>query len=945
MERVAIGLLGELRVTVDGEPLPVTTGQLRTSLAVLALTPGRAVPVRRLAAALWSGDEPAHVRRTVQTYMTRLRRMLGADSIGTTPAGYLLRVAPDAVDAVRFERLLDGSPDPAALTEALALWRGNPFEGVRLNALHEPESRRLVERYVAAVEQRIDLDLAAGNTDELVVELGDLTARHPLRESLWVRLMIALDRCGRPAEALSRYESVRVRIADALGVDPGPELQAVYADLLAGRPAGSGAAQTAGSGAAQRSPARDTVTPVPRQLPHGIDAFVGRLTHLKEMQAQLDDGRSGPAVTTPIVLIHGPAGAGKTALAVHWAHQVAERFPDGQLHLNLRGFDPSESAVEPAEGLRGCFDALGVSAGQIPVGHNAQVGLFRSLLADKRVLLLLDNAHDVGQVRPLLPAGDGCLVLVTSRNQLPGLVSADGAHPIGLRLFAPGEARQLLESRLGVDRVESDPSAVDDIIDRCGRLPLALAVVAARAATHPDFPLAALAAELRGYDGDLDAFAGPDASADVRAAFSWSYRCLPADAARFFRRLDCLPGPAFSAATAASLTGTGMPDVRRVIGELTRAHMLEEVSPGRYTAHDLLRTYAAELAGRHDDAAERARALRRVLDHYTHSAWSAATTIDPHRAPIPLPAARPGVAPERFTGQPQAMAWLTTERPAILAAIDRAVRTGHHDHAWQLAWAVAQFLFVTAQWSELMTVQRTAIETTGALGNRTDEAYFSRSQAMVWSKLGDFDEAHRYLRRAIELYEQTADDAGLANVHSTMSKVLAEQGRLREAIGCCRRAMAYYRASGDRRRAANLLDEIGWYEAYQGNYPAALRNCGDALAVAREVGDEHGAASCFEGVAYAQHHLGRPDEAVTGYEQAIALYRRIGDRMNESGSLARLADAYDALGRPTDADAARLAALSVLENLDDPSAADHRTRVAELRARVAGHRPGIGIAH
>jgi DNA-binding SARP family transcriptional activator len=551
---LTVRVLGPLEVWVGGRRVGLTSGRLRTVLAVLAMAAGGPVSVERLGVALWGEDAPGSARRVVQTYLARLRAALGAGVVGTGPAGYSLRVEPDQVDAVWFVQQLDlagGAPDRSVerglLDRALALWRGDPFEGVASAWLEQFEAPRLQERYLAAVERRADLDLAAGRAGQLVPRLRELAAQHPLRETLWARLLRALGQSGRQAEALERYEAIRSHLAEELGSDPGAPLRQIYADLLAGQP------PPADTDPVVAGPASPAGSVVPRQLPADIVGFAGRAAALKALHDLVPDGEAATASAVVISAIAGTAGVGKTALAVHWAHQVADRFPAGQLYVNLRGFGPSGRTMEPAEAVRGFLDALGVPRQRIPPEFEAQVGLYRSLLADKRMLILLDNARDADQVRPLIPGTPGCLVVVTSRNQLTGLVASETARPLLLDLLDLDEARQLLAGRLGTDRITTEPDAADEIIHRCARLPLALAIVAAHAATRPEWPLAAAAGQLRDAQAGLDAFTGADPATNIRAVFSWSYQSLTPAAATLFRQLGLHPGPDLTTPAAASL--------------------------------------------------------------------------------------------------------------------------------------------------------------------------------------------------------------------------------------------------------------------------------------------------------------------------------------------------------------------------------------------------------
>jgi DNA-binding SARP family transcriptional activator/Tfp pilus assembly protein PilF len=903
----AVRLLGECRVEVGGRPVAMA-GRQRSLLAVLAMSAGRTVPVDRLAAAVWGTELPANVRRALQTYVTRLRAVLGADSIVRTTAGYALRIEPDGVDALRFDRLLDAVPAAderdrrGLLAEALALWRGHPFEGVPSPVLADWEAPRLLERYLAAAEQRIDLDADAGHLDGLVAELRDLTVRYPLRESLWARLLVVLDRLGRPAEALRHYEEIRVRLATELGVDPDPELQRIYADLLAGRPTDE--------------PATGLAPDVPRQLPPALDGFVGRRAELKELDAHPDAGG--------LVLVHGPAGVGKTAVTLLWAHQVAARFPDGQLYVDLRGFAPTESALAPADAIRQCLDAFGVSPDRIPAALPAQVGVYRGLLADRRVLIVLDNARDEEQVRPLLPAGPGCVVVVTSRKQLPGLVVADGARPVLVGLFSSGEARHMLARRLGEERTSTDADAVDRIVERCGRLPLALAIAAARAAIHPHFPLAGLAAELHDQRGGLDAFSGADAATDVRAVLSWSYRGLTQEAARLFRLLALHPGARFGVAGAASLADLPLRRVRELLTELTQAHLLAEVDPGRYAFHDLLHAYATELIRNRDPDTERSPALRRILDHYLHSAFAAARLLDPHRAPIDVGPPPAGAVPESFPDAGTALAWLDAERSAIVEAAGRAAAAALDTHAWQLAWTIAQFLHVRGHLADQLTVQRIALEAATRLSNPIEQARAHRTLSMVHSEHGRHDEAHASLQCALDLYASVNDDSGRATVHGMIGTWLAEQGRHEDAIRQAALSREICRAMGDRRGEANALNEIGWYQAGQGNHHDALAQCQHALGILLEIRDDLGAAAAWHSIGFSQKHLGEHRAALVSYGHALALYEQFGNRYEQAKILAHIGETHHAAGATAEARTVWGRAVQILDDLGRPDADEIR---------------------
>jgi NB-ARC domain len=446
-------------------------------------------------------------------------------------------------------------------------------------------------------------------------------------------------------------------------------------------------------------------------------------------------GQEEPAAVA-ISVISGTAGVGKTALALHWAHRARARFPDGQLYVNLRGFDPGGTALVPGEAVRGFLDALEVPDVRIPGGLSAQAGLYRSQLAGKRVLVVLDNARDSEQVRPLLPGSPGCMAIVTSRNDLTGLTAVDGAHPLTLRRPTDAEARDLLSRRVGLSRVASEPDAADEIIARCARLPLALAIAAARAAARPDFPLAAIATELSEAGRALDAFDGGDLATDVRAVFSWSCHALSGGAARLFRLLGLHPGRDIGVDAAASLAAVPPGQARALLVELTRVHLLAEHRPGRYTCHDLLRAYAAEQAHAQVSQGARDAAVCRVLDHYLHTANGAAVPPDPYAWPLVVTAPQPEVTVTELVSADGLLSWLVTEHATLLGAVQLAAVAGLAAHAWQLAWHLTWFLLRRGLWEEQARACRAALAAAHRAGDATGQAYATHSLALGYARAG-----------------------------------------------------------------------------------------------------------------------------------------------------------------------------------------------------------------
>jgi tetratricopeptide (TPR) repeat protein len=670
----------------------------------------------------------------------------------------------------------------------------------------------------------------------------------------------------------------------------------------------------------------DAAHPLPRQLPPDVNAFTGRTQELAAL-----DGLAGQQAWAggPVVIsaIGGTAGVGKTALAVHWAHQVGDRFPDGQLYVNLRGFDPTGQVMDPAEAIRRFLDALDVPARRIPADPDAQAALYRSELAGRRMLILLDNARDTAQVRPLLPGASGCLVVVTSRNQLTGLIATGGAHSISLDLLTPDEARQLLIHRLGEDRAEAEPDAVDDIITRCARLPLALAIAAARAATHPQLPLHILAEELRDAGQRLNLLTTDDQASNVRTVFSWSYHALTLDAARLFRLLGLHPGPDISTPATASLAALTPSRVRPVLAELTRANLIVEHTPGRYTFHDLLRAYATDLAHTVDPGQQRAAATHRTLDHYLHTAYSADRLLSPTRDPITLAPPQPGVTTEQPADHQQALAWLNAEHAVLLAAIHHAATTGFDTHTWQLAWTLQNFLDLQGHWQDQAHTGQLALAAAHRLDDQPAQAQIHRSLANAYTELGHFDNAHSQLRHSLNLYRQSGNQVGQARVHLTLAKMWELQGRRTEALNSARQALDLYQSTDHRRGQALALNSVGWCHALLGDHEQALTPCQQALTLLQELDDHHGQANTWDSLGYIHHHLGHHAEAVTCYQHAINLFRDVGDRHQEAVSLINLGDAH-ITDNPDAANHAWQQALNILTDLNHPDAEYVRSKLA-----------------
>lgn len=933
-------LLGPLQVRRAGSAVPVPAGKARVLLAALLLGEGRAVPFDELAEALWGATPPPTARAALQNHLMRLRKTLGDGTlIRTRPHGYQLMADSGEVDLSRFEAHLaaartaarDG--DWAAAAEragaGLDLWCGEPLADVDSALLATRDVPRLTELRLQAIEVRADADLRLGRHGGLIAELRTLTAEHPLRERLHSQLMLALYRDGRQAEALAAYARARQVIARELRAEPGRALRDLHSQILNADPALNvparpAPAPVAGNGAPARQPAAALV---PRQLPAPLPHFVGRGEELAALAGLLAgrDSRGHPAV-----VIAGAAGIGKTALALRWAHEVADRFPDGQLYVNLRGFGPSGPPVGPETAIRGFLDALGVSPDRIPARSDAQAGLYRSLLADRAMLILLDNARDEAQVRPLLPAGPGSVVLVTSRSQLPGLAAADGARPLPVDILSHDEAVELLTARIGADRTAGEPDAAHQIARLCARLPLALSIAAARAVTRPDFPLTALAAELGDAAGRLDALDAGDPSASVRAVFSWSYRQLDAGTARMFRVLGLHPGPGISVPAAASLAAATAADARRMLRDLARVHLITEHSPGRYAFHALLHVYAADAARDLDDERTRREALGRVLDHYLHTARAAGDLLYTARETAALLPPRPGTAPEPMADRSQAQAWFEAEYRVLLSALALAGDDGFDVHAWQLPWALHNFLSVRGYHREWADAQRTALDAATRLDDTAARALSGRLLAAALTELGDYRQARAHCDTALALNRRIGNRHGEAKTHEGLSALAQTQGHTSVALLHAQQSLRLFREIGDKAGEALALNQVATCHNRLGRYHQA-RDCSrEALALCAAAGTRGVEGFSWGNVGHAEHRLGNLEEAAACYERALGIAREFLHLSGEATVLTHLGDAYRASGDTVRARAAWQRALAALEDLQHPAADAVRARLDSL---------------
>jgi DNA-binding SARP family transcriptional activator/tetratricopeptide (TPR) repeat protein len=847
-----------------------------------------------LAALLWDDDPPPAARATLNTHMSRLRRWLDPHDDGSLgvrlvnrQGGYLAEVDPQTVDAHRFRALVERArmlTEPTArsagLREALALWRGPLLADAATPWLRERIGTDLTELRMSATELAIDADLAGGRQQDLIGELTALTAEHPYRERFTAQLMLALYRCDRSADALAAFARLRARLAQDLGVDPEPELGDLHTAILRRDPQLTG---------------RRTTASVPRQLPAAPRWFTGRAGELASLTKALTDD-ADHAHTVVVSAIGGAGGVGKTWLALHWAHQHLDRFPDGQLFVNLRGFDPSGKPATPAAAIRGFLDALGAMPGDIPADLSAQVGLYRSLVAGRRMLIVLDNARDAAQVVDLLPGSATCTVIVTSRDRLTAVVSGHGADPLPLDLLHPAQARDLLARRLGEERLAGEPAAAQTLIAGCGGLPLALGIVAARAMLQPELDLSVIASELHDAASRLGALDDGDPQTGLRAVLSWSYQALEARDADVFGLLGLAPGPDVSLPAVAALAGRPAAEVTTVLRVLAQQSLVQQHSPGRWRMHDLIRLYAAEQAHRNRPQDRNAVALHRLVDFYLHSAAPASQLLDPHRPSIALAAPAPGCEPLHPTDETAALAWLDAEHPALLAAQQLAAEQGWHDAAWQLAWALDPLHGRRGHLHDNVAVWRTAMASAQRAADPTIAAMAHRRLGNALVRAGHHPEAIDHLGRALALAEAADDRPGRASTHLALAQALEQQGDNQRALDHATQSLELYRSLRNPVREAGAHNTVGWYLAQLGRHDQALGHLEAALVLARRHHHLDGEANTLDSLGYLAHHTGRHTKALHHYRQALALYRDLGNAFGEADTLERLGLTYVALG-------------------------------------------------
>lgn len=932
----------------------VLTGKQGALLTILLLNANHVVSVQRLAELLWGEPSPSSPASRVRMLVSDLRRTCltaGGDLIRTQRPGYVVRLEPDQLDLTRFldcvaqarEASAEGDPTSAVARydEALSLWHGVPLDGIN-GAFVQAEAVRLEELRLQARVERASTLLAMGRYAEATAELNAVIADHPLHEPAHGQLMMALHRSGRRVDALAVYRSLRDRVIAELGLEPEPELQRLHQRILtsdtaleASRTAPEPADTALEPPARISRPPRDQPSPtarapvapmpVPRQLPAPPPHFVGRERERAELDRLADDR---PTNGVAIAAISGTGGMGKTALALHWAHDNMDLFPDGQLDGNLHGFDPTTGPLPAHVALRHLLTSLGVPAVAMPVGEVAQAGLYRSLVAGRRLLVVLDNARDVTQVEPLLPGSPHCTVLITSRNRLPGLNATRGAALIGLDALTSAESHRLLRRHLDGSRIAEDPDSVAVLVKHTGGLPLAIGVLTARATMHPDFPLSILAKALSNPCTRLDVLQTGDLNTDLRAVFTASYEALDAATARLFTLLGLAPWPDVGLRSAAALAGLPTARTEVLLYHLEAANLIHQQRPGRYRMHDLVRLYAAERAQSEPDH-ERAEALTRLVDWYVHTASTADRVLYPGR---PL-AARifPDQAQDEFEDAAAAWAWFEDEQPSLMAVQRLATKLGMDAAVWRLAWA-ADTYHKRCQHEQRTESWQQALGAAERLGHRNTEAFVHWYLGYAYAQASRVEDGLEHLLLALNLFEQDEDLAGQAHTCHTLGFAWLERGEPARALPHVETALRLQRRLQDPRWEANALSAAGWCHAKLGHHSTAQSYCEQALRLFQRYEDLNGESATLDSLGYIAHRARRHDQALGYYGRCLELRERLGNAYQAADTLARIGDVHHGSGRLT---AARRAWQQALDSYREQRRTAEARNVQEKIRRLA----------
>src|SRR3984957_13255274 len=952
-------LLGPLEIRAgDDDWRGIGAPKWRSVLAALLIKAGQIVPADALINEVWGEAPPAKAGNLISIYVLRLRRLLGdTDStvLVTRAPGYLLRLGPGDTDFQVFETLVRegqrayaaGDPERAAaqLAEALALWHGSPLADVPSTTLVETEAERLADLRLDAGELRITAELACGSHAQVIPELRRLLADHALRENLWLLLMRALDGAGRHAEALEAYGQARRVLTEELGVDPGAELRHYYAELLArddaltkesGDAPGSISAGTVTASPRPSAPAAAAArvprpVPVPAQLPADVADFTGREDQVKHLSDLLAGGGvdADPGAVR-IALGAGSGGLGKTALAVHAAHRVRGSFPDGQLYVDLLGATPQP--LPPADVLARFLRDLGVDGRGIPADDHERAARYRTVLAGRRMLIVLDNARDAAQVRPLLPGTASCAVLITTRSPMPDLATP---RLVALNLLDDHEALILFTKVVGDERAAAEPEATAELLLACAGLPLAIRICAARLNTRSGWTIGAMASRLRDEHRRLDELRAGDMA--VRASFQVSFTSLPASLqpdgvapADAFRMLGLWHGPSISSEAAAALFGTAQDLAEDAMEVLVDAHLLESTELGRYKFHDLLRVYASERAVADLPGPERAAAVGRLLGWYMRTADAAGAAVSPRsRYNMPLDGAGDDTPPLVFAAAQDALAWYDSERANVLAATRQAATAGRPDIAWRLP--VPLFLVFDSRGAgaDCTAGHRVARDSARQAGNRQGEAWVLNNLGLALGATRD-SEGITCLERSLELRHEIGDRAGEAQAAGNLADTYIRVGRPEEAIELFGRARDLNRDVGNRYGEGVAQTSLGDALLDLGRAGEAVDPLEQARATFAEIPYPDGVGYACYNLGRCYRSLGRGQQALDCLRQALSSHQASGNRHRQAVTLRALGAVHAENGQIAEARHSWTEAETIFTELGDV------TRAAQVREDLAG---------